>query len=374
MKKLFVMAALACACLLGCEGVAPDNGNETPGGNENNTSDLKGAITLYSDRDIIMADDDHTAHLKVLLMDQHGVEHDVTADVEIYYEGSDKPVASPDFKTSQSGEYVFYALRGLTLSNKVTVKALKGVSALPADPSPASVDFRHRMMLLQHTGNECPNCPRLMDELRKLSLDESYNTLYHHVASHSYNTNDAAYSSAAASLSKVLNITSYYPWLTYNLTTEEGYTADDFRGAIDRLHEDVAKASVAAAVSSVENSIYVNVSMKAGVASKYRVAVWLLEDNIRSIQSGATASWQNMHDNCLRAMFGNNRTECIYGKNVGNLEAGQSCDFIAAFDLQPDWKAENCKVMVIAVAGNGDYDLVNCAVCPVDASITYDYK
>ena len=23
---------------------------------------------------------------------------------------------------------------------------------------------------------------------------------------------------------------------------------------------------------------------------------------------------------------------------------------------------------------NGDYDLVNCAVCPVDASITYDYK
>lgn len=373
MKKFLMYAAFA-ACMLGCEGVTPDNGVETPEGNEGSTSDLKGAITLYSDRDVIMADDAYTAHLKVLLMDEHGVEHDVTDDVEIYYEGSDKPVQSADFKTSQAGEYVFYALRGLTLSNKVTVKALKGVSALPEDPSPESVDFRHRMMLLQHTGNECPNCPRLMDELRKLSLDESYNSLYHHVASHSYNTNDAAYSSAAASLSKVLNTTGYYPWLTYNLTTEEGYTADEFRAAIDRLHMDVAQAGVAAAVSSVDNSIYVNVAMKAGEASKYRVAVWLLEDNIRSLQSGATASWQNMHDNCLRAMFGNNRTECIYGTNVGNLEAGQSCDFIAAFDLEKGWVAENCKVMVIAVAGSGDYDLVNCTVCPVGESVSYDYN
>ena len=91
------------------------------------------------------------------------------------------------------------------------------------------------------------------------------------------------------------------------------------------------------------------------------------------MQSGATASWQNMHENCLRAMAGSTKNESIYGKPVGTVEAGESYDFIASIDMDPTWKAENCKLVIIAVAGNGDYDLVNCTVCPVGGSVAYDY-
>lgn len=366
MKKIRLMLLFLPLLIAGCEGQKPDDGKE-PG------FELTGAITLYTDNSIIMADDTYTARLSVILTDNKGEEHDVTSEVEIYYEGSDKPIDDPDFRTSVEGEYLFYAVRGFDISNTVPVRAVKGVPHLPADPGKETFDFRHRMLLVQHTGTECPNCPRLMETLRTLAGDEAYNDLYYHVASHSYNASDPAYSSAAASLSKTLNLPGYYPWLTYNLTTTEGYDLNDIKAAIDKYHKEVADAGISASAAKVGNTVYANVALKSGMTSKYRVAVWLLEDNIRGIQSGANASWQNMHDNCLRAMYGATKNECIYGKPVGTIEAGTSRDFIAAIDLESGWNADNCKVMIVAVAGNGEYDLVNSIVCPLGESVSYDY-
>ena len=113
-------------------------------------------------------------------------------------------------------------------------------------------------------------------------------------------------------------------------------------------------------------------SLKAGKSGKYRVAAWLLEDNIRAAQSGADASWQNVHENCLRKMYGSNKTECIYGINKGQLQAGEEADFLVAFDLEDNWKGQNCKVFVIAVDAE-TYELLNCAVCPVGEAVSYEY-
>ena len=118
MKKTLFMALLAPVFLFGCQGVTPDD-SETPGGGS--TSDLKGTITLYADHDIIMADGSYATELTVLLTDNSGVEHDVTSDVEIYYEGNDTPLTSPEFKTSVEDEYRFYAVRGFDISNSVAV-------------------------------------------------------------------------------------------------------------------------------------------------------------------------------------------------------------------------------------------------------------
>lgn len=374
MKRILFFAVFLPFFLAGCEGTAPENVGETPAGpGTGNISELTGTITLYTDNDIIKADDAYTAKLTVLLMDKAGVEHDVTSEVEIYCNNGDEPVADTDFRTSDEGDYEFYAVRGFDISNTVTVRAVKGVPELPAAPDAGTDGFRHKMMLLQHTGNECPNCPALMETLRLLADDDEYNSLYHHVASHSYNSSDAAYSSAASSLSKELGV-HYYPWLTFNLSTENGYTLGEIKDGIDRLHKDAADAGICAAATLAGNSVYVNVGVKSEVTSKYRVAVWLLEDNIRSVQSGANASWQNMHENCLRAMAGSGKNETIYGKSIGTVEAGESYDFIAAVDgVEPGWNEDNLKVMVIVVSGE-DYDLVNCAVCPLGGEVAYDYN
>ena len=251
-----------------------------------------------------------------------------------------------------------------------------GALKLPEDPQSGNTSFTHRILLVQHTGNECPNCPRVMDILRVLSNDEDYNTLYHHVASHSYNTSDAAYSSAAASLSKVLNTTGYYPWLTYNLTTTEGYYLEDIKESIDKLHKDVADAGISAVSAITDNILKVKVEIKVAKENTYRIAAWLLEDNIYASQSGATASWQNIHNNVLRAMAGESNTEQIYGLKVGTLQPGAKASMESEITLNESWDADNCKLLIIASSsdGLGDYDVANCIIAPIGESVKFEYN
>lgn len=366
MKKLYPFIIMMAAALVACDPVQPDTKPD-----EGQKPAVEGKITLSVDREIIMANNEYAANLLVTVMDSLGVAHDVTADVELYCDGQMDPLTSSEFKTETEGEFSFYAVNGFDISNTVTVRAVKGAKPIPADCDTSGTVFRHRMLLLQHTGTECPNCPRLMTELRYLSEDEKYNGLYQHVALHSYNASDPAYSAAAATLSKSFDVNTY-PWLTYNLTSKSELNFDNIRNTIDGLYQESAAAGVSAAVGLSGNYITVNASLKAGKGGKYRLAAWLLEDGIRGAQSGAQAQWQNMHENCLRKMIGTNKTEFVYGKNLGEFKAGEIKDLLMVFDLEEQWKGQNCKVLLIAVDAE-TYELITCSVCPVDGSINYEY-
>ena len=374
MKKFLYLISAIAFCMASCQGtVDPDNQDDTGNtGNTGNTDNLEGNITLYAQKDVIKADGEYVSELSVILVDNHGQEHNVTKDVEIYIEGQDEPVKDVNFRTSEEGDYTFYAVRGFDISNTVTVKAVKGVPALPVDSDAAKTSFAHRMLLVQHTGNECPNCPKVMDILKRIGDDEAFNSKYLHIASHSYNSTDAAYSPAAQSLSKNMGVR-FYPMVTINLTDNKFSFEEEIKDAINSCSKESADAGISASSAVVGNQILVNVSLKAAVDSKYRLAVWVLEDNIHSPQSGATASWHNMHSNCLRLMYGSEKNEQIYGKHIGTVQAGHSEDIVAAIDLDEDWILENCKLLIVAVSGNGDYSLVNCTYCPVEGSISYNY-
>ena len=375
MKNVILALSMMSMLFIGCQGTVDPNedGNtEKPG----NTDDLKGNITLSADKKVINADGVYSSELSVRLIDTHGKEYDVTNDVEIYIEGEDNPISDPHFKTTVEGDYVFYAVRGFDISNSVTVQAVKGVPALPADPDAAKTSFAHRMLLVQHTGNECPNCPKLMDILKHIADDDQYNSRYLHVASHSYNASDAAYSSAAHTLSKNFGVT-LYPMLTYNLTEKHPYSEEDVKAAIKAaimsMSKEKADVGISASASVVGDRIIANVSVKSAVDAKYRVSVWVLEDNIHSPQSGATSSWHNNHNNCLRLMYGKEKTECIYGRSLGLVEAGASKDMIAAIDIEKNWVVENCKLLIIVSEAGAAVELANCVYCPLDGSVSYNY-
>ena len=355
-----------CAILFGCDG------------KQDGVSDAVNKVSLYADNEVIKADGSYSAKLTVIYTDDQGVKHDVTSESDIYYDGSDMPLATPEFKTTEEATYEFYAIYGFDISNTVSVRAVKGIPALPADEEPGNSSFKHRMLLLQHTGNECPNCPKMMTILKKIAQDDTYNTFYNHVASHSYNESDVAYSAAAGEISKNMNIRTY-PMLSYNLTQETDYMESEIKTRILELHKEMAEVGLAVSATHVGGvngkggSVYASVSLKSAVSANYRVAVWLLEDRIHSPQSGADASWQNTHDNCLRFMCGNEKIERIYGKPIGTVEAGETHELLVAIDLENSWIASNCKLMVIAADAAGRYDLLNCVVCPVGGSISYDY-
>lgn len=253
------------------------------------------------------------------------------------------------------------------------------VPELPADPDPGNTSFNHRIMLLQHTGTYCSNCPNLMISLKALSEMDEYVSKYQHVAAHSYNeTGDPAYSQAAASLSQAF-CSGYYPELTFNLTKENTGTSlavSTITGIIDQLHKETADVGIAAAAGLADNTIGVNVQIKAAKAGQYRIAVWVLEDGIRGKQEGASEDWMNTHGNALRAMAGNTLNMRIYGEKMGELQVGQTAEKSFSVALDQAWKAENCKVLVVvnAAGADGRYDLANCALCLIGGVVIYDYK
>ena len=228
------------------------------------------------------------------------------------------------------------------------------------------------MLLVQHTGNECPSCPELMNVMKRIGDDESYASRYHHVASHSYNSSDDAFSLAAQTLSKNMDI-HRYPMLTYNLTAKQGYYEDEIKESILSLSKDVAEVGICASSAVKDGRVIARIAIKSAIDSKYRVAVWLLEDNVPSPQTGATASWHNMHSNCLRLMYGKEKTEGIYGSSVGFVAAGDTEDMIVTMDLDQKWVVENCKLLVIASVADDTVNLENCVYCPVQGSVAYNY-
>lgn len=253
------------------------------------------------------------------------------------------------------------------------------IPELPADPEPGNTSFNHRILLLQHTGTYCSNCPNLMTALKELSQLDEYADKYQHVAAHSYNQEgDPAYSQAAANLSQAF-CDGYYPELTFNLTKENTGTSlalKTITDIIDNLHKDVADVGIAAAAGLSGNTVGVNVQIKAAKACQYRIAVWVLEDGIRGKQEGASEDWMNTHGNALRAMAGNTLNMRIYGEKMGELQVGQTAEKSFSVALDETWKVENCKVLVLvnAAGEDGRYDLANCALCPLGGVVIYDYK
>lgn len=368
-RILLFLQILFLGALVACQGQQPDNNDDT--------DTLSGNISLITNHDIIRANGSDTATLTVLLTDESGMIHDVSNDAEIYSTTSDTPLATNQFATSQEGSHSFYALYGLAVSNTIDITAVGGLSDIPADPNASSTDFTHRIMLLQHTGTECPNCPGLMNNLKRVAEDEAYAGRYYHVASHSYNDSDPAYSSSAANLSGSLGVRSY-PWLTFNFFRANAYLGEteSIKECIDLFHEERAAVGIAASTTIVDGKIYANVGVKAGKSGTYRLGMWVLEDNIHGTQSGANASWQHNHNNCLRGMGGANKNEKLYGKNLGLIESGQSSSAIVAVELDKDWKVDNCKLFLFVASENneGEIELINSTLCPAGEMVEYAYN
>ena len=339
----------------------------------------KGQIELISDKSQLRSDGNDAVTFTVTLTDENGEVTDVTAKAEIYLDKSSAPLSGNKYSTDKDGDHVFYAIYGLSLSSSITITAFNDVPELPADPQENGTSFSHRMLLVQHTGATCSNCPRMMNSLRDLADDEAYKSLYCHVASHSYNDGerDAAYSEAARNLSMAFNTSGLYPMLTFNLTSNAvGTDLSEIKGQIDALKKDKADAGIAAAAKISGKDIVVNVEVKAAKANSYRVAAWVLEDNIYSLQEGMSEAWHNYHNNAVRYMAGTVSQFSFVGDRLGSLSSGEKASKVFVMPMDESWVASNCKVLVFVTAedANGNYDIANCAVCPLDGVVEYDYK
>ena len=308
-----------------------------------------------------------------VVTDSEGV--DVTADAVIFDKSHDFAQVSNPFTPTEDGDYTFYAVVGDAISNDVKVSVSPTVPALPEDTDVANTSFAHHILLVDHTGTDCGYCPQMMKALKEIEDGGEFHGKYYEAMAHSYNTSDPAFSGAAASVSSHFKFEGY-PALTYNFyhPTNSSYNAAHIKGQIDALWKENADAGIAASTSLATKSVVVNAEVKAAVAGEYSVTAWLLEDGIEARQTNATESWMNIHNNAIRQTPS---TSVISGYEVGALEAGKTATQIINLKITRDsWNRDNMKVMVIVSKKNdkGKYDVANVTICPINDSITYDYK
>lgn len=339
----------------------------------------RGNLLLTASKDAITSNGTDAVTFNVEMTEEGGEKIDVTGQATIYLAGKDA-LPSNSFTTEMEGSYRFYAAYGPNVSNDITIKAMPEVPELPADPNPASTDFAHRHLVIQHTGTDCGYCPYMMSALAQLAQDSEYSSQYCLAASHSCNTSDPMYSTLSKNIGRLYG-TGNYPYISMDLNKNLGVNSSSVAANVNNLkklldNNTVATpdAGITAAVSATSAQIIINTSVKAAVTGSYRVGAWILEDKINAMQNGAQSDEHNIHNNAVRAAAGNQ--SILTGTEIGTIEAGKTGNIVQTINIDRKWKIENCKVLIFVTNPDADKQtpVKNCIVCPIGGSVAFEYK
>lgn len=314
---------------------------------------------------------------------------DVTAEAEIYDYATNSVVSNP-YTFTEVCEKVFYATYEGIRSKVLTINSMPvGTPQFPEDSNPESFDFHHRLLLIDHTGTGCPNCPMVMSGLKALAEDAAYNDKYNVIMVHSYNSNDPAFSLAAKAITEVFENEKYfkyerqvtgYPSVTANFWYGYIAGANNFnntvRSNIDGLWKQSVDASIAGAAAVVGNEVVVSVSVKSAEARRYHVAAWLMEDGIYAPQSGAREEWQNTHNNAFRECAGTIEGDDLSGIDFGYVKQGATFNKVLNIPIKESWNKDKMRVMLILSTPNADeqFEVVTTAVTTVGGSVGFEYN
>ena len=353
--KFFALVAATVAMFAAC----------TPGGD---VTTATGDITLSAETVVEV-----NTPIHFVVKDSSGA--NVTNDATIFDKSHDFAQVENPFTPTVDGDYTFYAVVGDAISKDFKVTVTPEVPALPEDTDAANTSFKHRILLVDHTGNTCGYCPQMMKALKEIEESGDFDGKYYEAMSHSYSNTDPAFSGAAASISSHYGLQGY-PTLTYNFyhPTSSSYNAEHIKSQINALWKESADAGIAASTNLAAKSVVVNAEVKAAVDGEYSITAWLLEDGIYAKQTNATDEWMNTHNNAIRQAA---TTSPLTGYELGALKPGETAEQILNLTIARDtWNRDNMKVMLI-VSKKGDnkkFDVANVVICPINDSVTYDYK
>ena len=243
---------------------------------------------------------------------------DITGESTLYLlpeEGNPMAQEGFTFTTTEAGVYTFYATAGGISTNSVQI------IVLPTDSEPANFNFRQRGLITEFTGTWCGFCAMIKAAVHNLEAS-GYDNGYP-VEIHSGDMMALEYSGALDELFRV-NSTGY-PTTAFQLdrkTALDGvYSQTDIQANTDRIKEllegcldeyECTSGISGAYFSDETGKMKVSATVKIADDGEYRIAAWLLENNIHAEQSNYTANVVNteevsVHRNVLRAV--SNSTE-----------------------------------------------------------------
>jgi hypothetical protein len=361
MKRFFQYASLllAAVMLISCEGTT-------------GSTDAGKTLKLTSDKNLIQTFGGDYATLTVTLDGQKIVE-----DV-LFFDENNELIDIADFKFSATevGEYSIWANYGTYTSETITIRAIDiQIPSTPADPKPASTDFKTRALITEFTTVGCSACPSMKETLHSIESDatvadkavftECHSGLVNRVADPCYLHNNAF---------EEFCVIGGFPTVKLDLAgTYNNGNRHDLRGDISEVAAAKEAFAPGIAVNSVlkDGNVVAKVTVKAKVVSSYRVGAFIVEDGIVAEQTGVH---DYVHNNVVRAVLTSEKGDKL-NDNLP-LTVGVEAKASKTFTLSPEWKKENLRVIVAAsTSTDGGYTFVvnNVAECKLGESVDYQY-
>lgn len=312
---------------------------------------------------------------------------DVTAESSIRDYNTHKEVENPITYT-EMGEYVYYAQYDGKRSRVLTINVVpKATPDFVADEQPDSFNFNYRMLLVNHTGVECPNCPAMKSALKEMSEDATYSNSMNIIYSHSYTVSDPCYAADDTTLKNYFRgvcASSYmpftgYPSATFNIQHDFCAGVTTVRQQADILRKDSAEAAVSVASVIDGENLIISAQLKSTVSQTYHIAVWMLEDDIYASQSGGYEAWMNNHHDVIRDCLTPVSISDISGLEWGYVLANETSQRVFELPMKSNasWKKENFKFIVIISAPSkehdGKYEVVNTTMCEIGQNKAIEY-
>lgn len=330
-----------------------------------------------------------------LIVRRDGKVLDAMMDDEVtFYDYNDKPVTMGTkrvtddngvekymyrFNPKEAGIYSFWAsVKTLNTKDK-PVKLTAVDMAIPMaaiDMQPDNTSFTKRSLLFQLTGTACPNCPRMIQAIKRLWNNPDYADKFVHVGVHTYNNTDPMYYREPGFVQAIGGV-EQYPAYVFDLRYSGAYGNQTFLNEIDQAQATPAKAGIAARIQCDGVSALARVSVKAAEEGEYCVAAMLLESNITAIQQGDQTGECKVHENALRLADGKNRGYYI-GHSLGTLKAGETAEYLFNMPLGSGWIQPNCHIVFYVTTpdeGGRSYFVTNAVASEsLNCTVEYDYK
>lgn len=283
----------------------------------------------------------------------------------------------------KSGEEIRYHLDQI---QEVTFDPSEDVR-LPEDPYPSALDFSRRILLMDHTGVSCGNCPLMTMALRSLAEDPAYADKFTLLMLHAYGSDPMKTNLVKEISDKYCNGgINGYPYVTPDFKSIGSGVYENVNRNIDQLKTlidgefiNVVPSGIASIASLDGNDINITLTVKAGEDARYRAGAFLIEDDIIAVQENYHPELTGdadfyIHNNVVRSVVGRDEEGGFTGIDLGVVRKGQTAYTQETITMNQGWKKENCHLVIYVTEEiDGKYICVNSAYAPIDGTTTFAY-
>ena len=353
MTKIFsrtVAAFLAGAAILSCAG---------------NSGDEEGAVTLLADKTSILGNGTDAVEFSVRFGSA-----DVTSEAEIICENDGSVLDEPAFVSTSAGAYSFKAVYQEQESLPVSVTVIaQGTQDEPEEPAEPS-KFVKQICILEFTGQWCQQCPSGMQYLDFI-IQSNFSDVAHVIAIHNASGGDDSY---VLPEEENLGISDHFALNGYPaaaidmkdvvyLNSDGGQLTPLLTAASERHPH--CGISISSSYDESVSSAEVKVHLMPEVTQSYRLAVYVVEDNIKDQQAGKGLY---NHRHVARQVVSGS----FFGDNLGSLSAGQESVQSYTVTIDSAWNLDETSIYAIAIDENGH--ALNMTFCPAkNGSVPYAY-